>query len=96
MVCTANQWIAFYMIKTSLMKELIKFFYMSCNILPHYSAVIRKIANINFFNKKENTFKNILNINKRRLFLVAHHIWVKVFKNGPSKICGKQPLKNLK
>ena len=23
-------------------------------------------------------------------------IWVKVFKNRPSKICGRQPLKNLK
>ena len=23
-------------------------------------------------------------------------IWVKVFKNGPNKICGRQPLKNLK
>ena len=23
-------------------------------------------------------------------------IWVKVFKNGPSKTCGRQPLKNLK
>ena len=22
-------------------------------------------------------------------------IWVKVFKNGPSKICGTQPLKNF-
>ena len=22
--------------------------------------------------------------------------WDKVFKNGPSKICGRQPLKNLK
>ena len=22
-------------------------------------------------------------------------IWDKVFKNGPSKICGRQPLKNL-
>ena len=22
--------------------------------------------------------------------------WGKVFKNGPSKICGRQPLKNLK
>ena len=21
------------------------------------------------------------------------YIWVKVFKNGPSKICGRQPLK---
>ena len=24
------------------------------------------------------------------------NIWFKVFKNGPSKICGRQPLKNLK
>ena len=24
------------------------------------------------------------------------YIWVKVFKNGPSKICGRQPLKKLK
>ena len=23
------------------------------------------------------------------------HIWVKVFKNGPSKICGRQPLKKI-
>ena len=23
-------------------------------------------------------------------------IWVKVFRNGPSKICGRQPLKDLK
>ena len=23
-------------------------------------------------------------------------IWDKVFKNGPSKMCGRQPLKNLK
>ena len=33
------------------------------------------------------------------LFTRFHHngiIWDKVFKNGPSKICGRQPLKNLK
>ena len=24
------------------------------------------------------------------------NIWIKVFKNGPSKICGRQPLKNFK
>ena len=23
------------------------------------------------------------------------NIWDKVFKNGPSKVCGRQPLKNL-
>ena len=27
---------------------------------------------------------------------IVLNIWVKVFKNGPSKICGRQPLKNLK
>ena len=28
-------------------------------------------------------------------FLIFHYIWGKVFKNGPSKICGGQPLKNF-
>ena len=28
--------------------------------------------------------------------LTLNHIWDKVFKNGPSKISGRQPLKNLK
>ena len=27
---------------------------------------------------------------------MRHYTWDKVFKNGPSKICGRQPLKNLK
>ena len=35
----------------------------------------------------------------RNLFAVCynllHHIWDKVFKNGPNEICGRQPLKNL-
>ena len=26
----------------------------------------------------------------------TYNIWVQVFKNGPSQICGRQPLKNLK
>ena len=29
-------------------------------------------------------------------FLKVSLIWDKVFKNGPSKVCGRQPLKNLK
>ena len=29
-------------------------------------------------------------------FLPFHIIWNKVFKNGPSKICGRGPLKNVK
>ena len=31
----------------------------------------------------------------QRVYLIEI-IWDKVFKNGPSKICGRQPLKNLK
>ena len=27
---------------------------------------------------------------------IAKNIWDKVFKNGPNKICGGQPLKNFK
>ena len=27
---------------------------------------------------------------------VKRYKWVKVFKNGPNKICGRHPLKNLK
>ena len=29
------------------------------------------------------------------LDLLLRNIWVKAFKNGPSKICGRQPLKNV-
>ena len=28
--------------------------------------------------------------------IISYIIWDKVFKNGPSKICGREPLKNLK
>ena len=28
--------------------------------------------------------------------LLSYFIWDKVFKNGPSEICGRQPLSNLK
>ena len=43
-----------------------------------------------------------LNVLRFMLYDYAHDlllkkkIWVKVFKNGPSKNCGRQPLKNLK
>ena len=35
-------------------------------------------------------------ITQSRVSLGIFYKWVKVFKNGPSKICGKQPLKKLK
>ena len=50
-----------------------------------------------------NKIYNKLIQNMNDLFLVVVFIlklicfiWDKVFKNGPSKICGRQPLKNLK
>ena len=30
------------------------------------------------------------------LTIITSIKWYKIFKNGPSKICGRQPLKNLK
>ena len=30
-----------------------------------------------------------------QLLLFCINIWAKVFKNGPSKICGRQPLKKF-
>ena len=35
-------------------------------------------------------------LHQEYVFSVRMYIWVKVFKNGPSKICGRQPVKNLK
>ena len=29
------------------------------------------------------------------IFMTLSNIWVKVFKNGPSEICGRQPLKKF-
>ena len=49
--------------------------------------------------KNYENFKNrkpiLLVLIKKSVFDIMN-IWSKVFKNGPSKICGRQPLKNLK
>ena len=31
------------------------------------------------------------NLNLQSFCHIVYHIWVNVFKNGPSKICGRQP-----
>ena len=36
----------------------------------------------------------LLKKHKTKVSLQTNRIWVKVFKNGPSKICGRQPLNN--
>ena len=35
-------------------------------------------------------------MNSKASFVMQVLRWDKVFKNGPGKICGKQPLKNFK
>ena len=30
------------------------------------------------------------------VFFLSNDVWVEIFMNGPSKICGRQPLKNTK
>ena len=44
-----------------------------------------------FFSSKSNC-----KISLKIYMQIINGKWVKVFKNGPSKICGRQPLKNLK
>ena len=41
---------------------------------------------------------NLGSVYTEHIFLIYHFIviWVKVFKNGASEICGRQPLKKLK
>ena len=39
---------------------------------------------------------NALNLTIIDILQAYNAMWGKVFKNGPSKICGRQPLKNLK
>ena len=41
-------------------------------------------------------FKDSTGLLVRTPLSIKKTIWVKVFKNGPSKICGRQSLKNLK
>ena len=43
-----------------------------------------------------NNLQKNINSSKSKMYCqdVSQPIWDKVFKNGPSKICGRQPLKN--
>ena len=62
---------------------------------------ITKIRILSYWNE-------LLSDKQAKLFCIVHCLsayfnsalksvfWKKVFKNGPSKICGRQPLKNLK
>ena len=56
---------------------------------------------MNFFLPQNCTFWLLIGYYKitlvsERIGAVNINIWDKVFKNGPSKVCGRQSLKNLK
>ena len=59
--------------------------------------ITKQVAKANVFSSAWSDMSNrawiCLNFQREAL---KHQIWDKVFKNEPSKICGRQPLKNLK
>ena len=63
--------------------------------ISHTSSVYRTLWNIcdrNFWVKQLTAKGHYSNYFHQEMF---HYKWDKVFKNGPSKTCGRQPLKNL-
>ena len=44
----------------------------------------------------ENYYIGVYEVSGIKKLVFVIKIWNKVFKSGPSKICGRQPLKNLK
>ena len=79
-------------------------FEMSTTNSPHFWNV--RLVFIKPFEGPEKRVGNIfalISTSKQLLQKVMQHslgnskdVWVKVFKNGPSKVCGRQPWKNLK
>ena len=53
------------------------------------NKIFVKFSFLKFGNVREATTTRVLSF-------ILNNIWDKLFKNGPSKICGRQPLKNLK
>ena len=64
----------------------------------HTCNFIKRTLQHRCFSMKSEKFLRALILKNicERLLLKALIIWDKVFKNGPGKICGRQPLKNLK
>ena len=48
-----------------------------------------KLSEISYENKIQNSYNH-------STVLPIRNNWVKVFKDGPGKICGREPVKNLK
>ena len=57
--------------------------------------VFTPLYNISDTNIKTDPFEVILRPQIILSIYNIYNIWIKVFKNGPSKICLRKPLKNL-
>ena len=64
--------------------------------LTHFSFFIALVIQSPSFLHHLNSVFLLITGKSSNCLLSANIIWDKVFKNGPSKICGGQPLKNLK
>ena len=67
---------------------------------PSYTLLLHKETSIDARVLKTSKLPIFIESFKNFIFskndVVQHNIWDKIFKNGPSKVCGRQPLKNLK
>ena len=78
---------------------------ISCHLATElFCGVAMKSLIFSTYTQMENDFKTLSSVNSHHeylydLYIFDQHIyysWVSVFKNGSSKSCGRQPLKNLK
>ena len=60
----------------------------------YYNIRTRQAWTCNIF-EFGSSVHNFMLSSARPMMHVGVTIWVKLFKNGPSKICGRQPLKNF-
>ena len=68
--------------------------YASKKLLLNLLTFINTIIPVsNSFGQQHSCYVNFYGLQE---YIDVYFVWVKVFKNEPSKICGRQPLKNLK
>ena len=61
------------------------------NLLTFINTNIIPVSNS--FGQQHSCYVNFYGLQE---YIDVYFVWVKVFKNEPSKICGRQPLKNMK
>ena len=60
---------------------------------PLFQRIVNSLMSVSMKKEWNNLAHFTIPLNQSHTGII---IWVKVFKNGPSKVCGIQPLKNLK